>query len=170
VSTLNLCLKATGLLANAPDEVDDDPDAWMDRLTDEEWAEYETLGDEDEQAEAVPASSDDIASAEPSPVLEDVATPASAESSPVTLPVPEPVVAAVPAQSAEILFVGHAALAPSGAAETRAASNPSSFPKMESLAGSGRPAPDAFPLHLSPPYRRDTARRGLPLATAGRPA
>ena len=58
VSTLNLCLKATGILANAPDDAEDDPDAWMDGLTDEELADYEALDDEAEYAEAahVPAA------------------------------------------------------------------------------------------------------------------
>jgi hypothetical protein len=66
VSTLNLCLKATGILANAPDDAEDDPDAWMDQLTGEELAEHEALGDEAE--EPAVAAEGDAAGAEPDPL------------------------------------------------------------------------------------------------------
>jgi hypothetical protein len=62
VSTLNLCLKATDLLGATVEDEPDDLDAWMDRLTDEEWADYESLGEEglQEAARAIDTPADPV--------------------------------------------------------------------------------------------------------------
>jgi hypothetical protein len=145
VSTLNLCLKATGLLAGAAEDDEDDPDAWMDRLTDEEWAEYEALCDEAEE----PAEAGDVciaakveATAEPGLLSADRAAPATAELPCATSPLSGPVVAVAPVPTTDVLAAGNAVMAPANGAATGAAFSHSAFPKT--VAGPDRLTSDTL--------------------------
>jgi hypothetical protein len=167
VSTLNLCLKATGILANAPDDAEDDPDAWMDRLTDEELAEYEALGDAEEPAEAEDAciTAKVEAAAEPGLLPADPAAPATTELPCATLPLPGPILEVAPVPPSDALAGGNAVMAPADGAATGAAFSLAAFPKP--AAGPDRLTSDApFP-RTGPSTRRYEAPGGLPPATAG---
>jgi hypothetical protein len=164
VSTLNLCLKATGLLAGTAEDADADEDpvqAWMDGLSDEEWAEYEALDNEiEEPAEAEDAGAD-VGAAAPGQAL-------TVQSVPVT-PVAPADAAPVPARGlpdiAE-LAAGPTPLPISQTAAAGAASSPSTARKITVTADfPGRPAPSTpFPRSS---LCRESPARGLPPATAG---
>jgi hypothetical protein len=157
VSTLNLCLKATGLLAGtAEDAAGDDPlQAWMDGLSDEEWAEHEALdADLEEPVPATTAPLSAEAAAQPAseslgerpPTLTDVVQP-PADDLP---PLPEPIATMEPASAA--------ALAP----------RPASLPeRMAAATRLDRAGLQAAFSHHRPPFRLDRGPGGLPPSTAG---
>jgi hypothetical protein len=165
VSTLNLCLKASGLLAGtAEDAADDDPlQAWMDGLSDEEWAEYEALGDEDEQAEVMPAGCDEVTSAETAEPVMPTGIAAVAEPPSATFSMSEFDTTAAPALIVDTPASGHDEMMPAGAMVAGAAVGLPAFP--EAAGGHVRVAVDTSLPGLAPWHGGAPGR--LPPATAG---
>jgi hypothetical protein len=163
VSTVNLCLKATGLLAGTAEDDEDDPNAWMDDLTDEESADYEALGDEDEQAEVMPAGWDEVTSAETAEPVMPAGIAAAAGTLPATSSMSEFHATAAPALIVDAPASGHDEVMPAGATVAGAAIGLPAFP--EAAGGHVRVAVDTSLPGLAPWHGGAPGR--LPPATAG---
>jgi hypothetical protein len=162
VSTLNLCLKTTGLLAGTSDDADEDDDplqAWMDGLSDEEWAEYEAMDEGTEELAVAPCTAAAATTlAMPAAAAERTVPPPATLSVPAA-PVPianaRPSAAAEPVPSAAVVAAG-------------ASSCPASASRVD--ASLDRLSPKApFP-HLDPSRRRAPALGSLPPSITGPPA
>jgi hypothetical protein len=164
VSTLNLCLKATGLLATAQAEAEDDPDTWMDRLTDEELAEYEALDDEaEEPAEAAREAAEAPAAGPVVPVA--AAAPPVIGLPPSSSPGPETMAPAATVATDDVPFPAPAVPTPPGPAAARPVSHPSFARHTD--AGLERSTPQPSFSHTDAPPHHIHRPGGLPPATAG---